>query len=287
MKLGDILTDADLLAEDFEAGTAFGDSPLRAKREVAGRWASVRMERTGLLPRLHSVRVEPTAWASAGGISSWSNVSAALSTKTENDLQLSTYINTVTDFLLVGSPKPFRGLYVSMLDGVNANSLSLGEFTYWDGGNWQTPASLVDSTLSNSISFSGGGRVMWQAPDDWEARPYAAGGSHPWLYYMRVKLGQVPSAAARVGQLLPIRPSRLTRPMAMYALGVTYQEGVGGQRGSWAEKAEWYLKSANDELESVLGSDGIRDEFDIDESQAVGGGEAASVNPPNHEWLRG
>lgn len=287
MNPGDLLTDLDVLAEDYEAGTGFGDSPIAAKRQSAVTWAYTRMERRGLTPRLHSVRYEPRAYSLTG--STWTDISSTVSSKTSDDLQLSSAIQSGADYLLIGSPLPFRGLYVAMLDSVNVNSLSVVQVTYWDGGRWATPSSVADGTLTNSISLSGGGRITWSEPTDWQRRPYASGldATTPWFYYARLKFTNVPSASARVGQLLPIRMSRLTRPMALYSLGLLYQEGVAGTRGNWQDKATRYLQMAESELEMVLGSDAIRDEFDVDESEAVAATEVSSTTPPAVEWLRG
>lgn len=287
MNPGDILTDLDVLAEDIEAATSFGSSPLAPKRMSAIEWAKVRMEKSGLRPRLHSTRVEPTAYHYTSG--DWTDVSDDLGSKTPDDLSLATAIVSASDdYLLVGSPLPFRGLYVAMVDSVNVNSQTVGQFTYWDGGTWRTPNSLADGTLSltNSASFSGGGRVTWMMPDNWQRRSYDGSGTEPFLYYMRVKLNRVPTGA--IGQLLPIRQSRLTRPLALYTLGLLYTEGIAGTRGNWAEKANRFLASASSELEIVLGGTGIMDEFDADESEAVGTGDINSVTPPyTHQWLRG
>lgn len=287
LNTGDLLADVDLLALDGTVLDEFGTlSAVYSgdKRRIAvEHWLTTRVQQAGYVTSRHQTRRQPdSAFGLTGG--SYADIAQAASDHA-SDLWLSSLLPTPsTDAIYVGLDDPWRGLWVGMLDSVNVNTLTASSVTYWDGGQWAGFNSLTDATMAaSSIALSGGGRLMWQAPDDWARRPV---NDSRWLYWVRVKLTRAPSASAVATSLLPIRRSRLTVPGAMYALGLLYREAAARTRGDWADKARAMLDAATSELSIVMPQ--IADEFDADDSGAVGATEAGSVTPSQgFQWLRG
>jgi hypothetical protein len=71
----------------------------------------------------------------------------------------------------------------------------------------------------------------------------------------------------------------------MHALALLYREASASTRGDWAEKARAMFQAAQDDLATVLPQ--IADEFDADNSGAVGAAEVSSVTVGGFSWLRG
>ena len=280
----DLVTDLDLFALDGQAGTDFGGSDLAAKRALAVHaWLTPRLEKAGYVPALHLTRDEPAAaWGLTGGV--WTDLRAAFSSRSDTVTALAeVFVTPATDALYLGAPKPFKGLFWHVLDAGNTSPGAVSSLTYWNG-QWTPFGSLADATVAASAAWAVGGRTTWAPPDDWITRPLDGDAAH--RFWVRVQLAAAPSSPSAVSQVLTIRRSRLTDPTARYALGTLYQEGVGGSRGRWQEKADAFFKAAEAGLELVLPL--VRDEFDVDESGAVGN-EASSVatNDWLYTWQRG
>jgi hypothetical protein len=280
----DLVTDLDLLALDGQAASDFGGADLSVKRALAVQaWLTPRLEKAGYVPRLHLTRDEPAgAWGVTGGV--WTDLRGPFSSRTDDVTALAdVFVTPATDALYLGGPRPFKGVFWHVLDAGNS-SPAVSSVAYWNG-QWTAFGSLVDATVAASMALAVGGRMTWTTPDDWIARPLTGDTAH--RFWIRVQLSAAPSSPSGVSQVLLLRRSRLTTPTARYALGTLYQEGVGGSRGRWQEKAEAFFKAADAELELVLPL--CRDEFDIDESGSLGSTEASSVVPANYlyEWQRG
>lgn len=291
LSVADILSDLDVLGLDVQIEDDFGTdwaANLAEKRRIAVEdLVAPKLLEAGYSPQLHLARKAPdVAWAFTGGV--YTSQTEALSDKTADDVEIAAIFATpANDALFVGMREPYRGLYVGMLDTVNA-VVGVSSITYWNGGKWAGVNSLVDGTqvTSNSISFSGGGRVRWQLPEAWARRPL--GDNVDWRYYVRIQLSATPTNPTKVGQLLPIQRSRLTLPAAYLALGLMYEEAAGGNRGEWTEKGERFYKRGEVLLDRAVPH--LRDEFDVDESQAVQRTEVNSITPDAglaFEWLRG
>lgn len=279
LSTGDICSELDCLALDIECVTGFvnnaGPASLASKRNIAVRdWLVPRLEKAGYNPRQHMTRREPaSAYKHTGGV--FGDIAGDLTDKS-NTLDLSSiYLSAANDSIYVGMPYLFRGLYAAIFDSPSINPSSLA-VTYWDGGRWTAVNSLVDETSG----WRGGGRILWTIPDNWQQRPLAADTTY--LYWSRIRVSSTPSATTTIDQLLPIRASRLTTPSATQALGLLYREAIGGPGGEWKEKADAFLARAQSDLDMVIGS--VRDEFDVDDSEAVGATEQDLVKPDAGEW---
>ena len=283
----DLVTDIDLLALDVRAGTDFGGSSLTSKRQYAVTdWLRGHLDAYGYPSNLHQSRKDPEkVWTLVSSV--FADVTGAASSRDDGDIAVSSVFHgPATNALYVMSPEPYRGVFVGMTEAVNAIA-AVSSVTYWNGGAWAAPTSLVDGTLiTTGKSYSGGGRVVWTLPDDWAVR----GVNGQFGYWTRWTCSNTLTAATAISQLLPLSRSRLTYPTARYALGLLYQEGIGNSRGQWQEKADLYLKLASEDLHRVLPL--IADEFDVDESGGVSDTEVNSLTASQDRsnlftWERG
>jgi hypothetical protein len=200
------------------------------------------------------------------------------------DLPLSSiYAVPSSAAVYVGSRDPFKGVYVGVIDSVNANTCTLA-VKVWNGA-WSAVTSLADGTIaSTGKSFSGGGQVSWQTPDAWSRRSV----NNSLLYYAKLTLSSSLTAATAAAQLAPIVPSRLTLPASYYALGLLYQESYGSNRGQWQEKATAMFAAAQNALDVALPL--IADEFDVSGDGLVTPAEVGSVTADLGQfahWERG
>lgn len=290
LNVADVLDELDILALDSEVLTTFGNSPaivqanLENKRQVAvNDWLYNGLVKRGMSPERHSIRFAPdSALAYTGG--QFQDVTTAASDNTATTLELATLLPSApSDVLYIGATQPMTGLWVTMVDSLNINSLTILSASYWNGGAWTSFNSLVDGTThTSSIAFSGGGRISWRTPLGWQPRPL--NGQTTWYYWMRLATNQPVSAATTVAHLLPLRKSRLTNPAALKTLALLYSESWGVQNGQWREKAEEYTKLADAALETATQS---LVEFTVTEEQAVVPAEVPRPDPSLTIWERG
>jgi len=296
LNVDDILDESDVLTYDSDLLNVFGESDLKVsqllqdKRTIAVQsWLALGLEKAGYSPIRHSARRVPDrAFASTASV--LTDITDSLGDKTANDLNLyTTLITPGTDYLYIGFAEPYRGLWVTMVDSLNINTLTISSPAYWTG-QWSGFNSLTDGTVrSNSIAFSGSGRISWQMPTDWEKRPVNA--ETTWRFWMRLGLNQRPSSGTYLSQVLPIRTSRFTDPAAFYTLSLMYGESWGAQRGEWKDKAAAYSKMAQDALTETMGLTLISDEFLMEDQESVRQTDASSTTPPGASelftWQRG
>lgn len=271
LNVQDVLSELDILAYDSEVLTTFGattsavSANLDNKRRVAvDDWLYNGLIRRGYSPEKHSVRFAPDqVWGYTGG--TYTDLTDAAKDNTASDINPNTVLASAgTDALYVGMSQPFAGLWVTILDTPNINTLTGLQAAYWNGGQWSNVNSLVDGTSAvSSLALSGGGRVSWQMPTTWQPRPL---NGEDWRFWVKLTTTRQPSAATRLTHLLPIRRSRLTAPAAIKALSLLYAESWGVQNGQWREKSDEYAKMADLMLEAAT-----RDlmEFMTEPEQAV------------------
>lgn len=291
----DLLTDLDLLALDSTILDAHGPtqesvtSNLAEKRRVAVEdWLFSGLKKAGYSPARHSVRYAPhKAFAYTAGV--YTDITTAISDKSADDLNLASALASPSaDAIFIGHNDPPAGLWTTVLDYPNTNSLAVASLSYWNGGRWQGFSSLADGTRANSlVSFSGGGRFSWRTPTDWQPRPLNS--EADWRFWLRLTVASSLVSSATVTQLLPIQRSRLTTPAAYYTLHLLYQEGWGVQRGEWKEKAELFGKRAQEALDGAVRDldEFLADETDGSMAQAVV--PSAPVHPVRDltSWERG
>jgi hypothetical protein len=261
----DLVTDLDLLALDSSVLKEFGATAFNAKRQIAVTdWLRPRLEAANLPPDKHMTRRQPDAAFHYNELSNtWEDITVRLTGPSEFYLN-SLLAQPVYDRLYIGMREPYRGLWCGLTDSVNTNSTTLA-VAYWSGQWTQfgSGTSWRDNTQSSvGRSFTKGGRVGWTLPEDWMPR----GINNTVAYW--VKLSVLSSLTVTVAQqILPVTRSRLTDPLAHYTLGLIYRVAIANKRGEWEAKAKLFLDLAKTNLDAVLPY--IRDEFDIDNDQAV------------------
>lgn len=278
----DLVTDLDILAVDRLALTDFGVTDLVAKRQVAAAWVGQRVEQAGYRLWQHRTRKAADAVYGDDGTTSTDYTAAALDT-TDADVPLSSICAVPSSAAVyIGHRDPFKGVYVGVVDSVNANSCVLSA-QVWTGA-WSHVNSLQNGTEATaSVPFSGGGTLAWQQPDTWVRRTL----NNSLLYWAKLTINSPITAATAANQLAPIVTSRLTLPATYYTLGLLYQESYGSQRGQWAEKAKTLFDAAEAQLGIALPL--IGDEFDVSGDDAVERAEVSSVTAAGSFaiWERG
>lgn len=290
LNVADVLDELDILALDSEVLTTFGSSPaivranLEEKRRVSVEdWLYNGLVKRGMSPEAHSIRFAPaSALAVTGG--TFTDVTAAAGDNSPTTLVMGNILaGAPTDKLYVASPQPMTGLWVTMVDSLNINTLTVLSAQYWNGGAWSSFNSLVDGTTqTSSIALSGGGRVSWRMPLNWQKRPLDNQTS--WRYWIRLTTNQPVSLSTYVNHFLPIRRSRLTMPAALKTLALLYAESWGIQNGQWKEKSEEYGKMADAALETATQS---LVEFLVTEEEAVIPADVLPPDPSLTLWERG
>lgn len=279
----DLLSDLDLLALDRLCLTDFGVSDLTDKRRAALDWLAPRVEQAGYKLYQHATRRAPEAVFGDTGTAFVDYTAAALDS-TDSDLPLSSILAVPSSAALyVGAREPFKGVYIGVVDAINANDSTL-EVSVWNG-HWTTVTSLVDGTQATTDqSYSGGGLVSWQHPDTWARRSV----NNSLLYWAKLTVSSSLTAGTAAAQLAPVVASRLTLPAAYYTLGLLYQESYGSNRGQWLEKADKMFAAADAALAVALPL--IADEFDVSDDDIVEAAEVSSASANTSyltTWERG
>jgi hypothetical protein len=267
---GDLLTDTDLLALDPTLEDLFGTTGLEArlaeKRRIAVLdWLGPQLEAAQFLPEQHRVR-HAASKVFGFTAAAYTDETTACADDTEDDVDLSAvWATPASDALYVGYTRPYAGLFVGLTGtSVNANTATAA-VSVWDGTQWAAVSSLTDTThKTTGVSLSGGGRLTWTPPDDWVPRSL---NDSTLLFWTRLMVNTAVTAGTSVNQVLPIVRSRLTYPVALYALSLLYRDAAKGRQGRWMEEAEAAQKQAEAQLGAVLPL--ITDEFDLDASGAV------------------
>ena len=266
----DLVADQDLVAYERELRATFNAFEWEDKRTKALEdWLFPTLKANGFDPYALVTRAAVSkAFAYTG--SAYSDVTTAASDSTADDLNLGTIFATAgSDALYIGSDRPFRGLFVRMLDTVSATTSTVS-VAYFNGA-WQ-PLLVTDGTARVAgKTFSGGGSIVWTLPVDWQRRRVNSSDA---LYWVKVTVSATPSAA-RVGQIGVIRASVLRAPATYRTLQLIFQEAPIAQDGPWAAKAEYYKDEADAALQRALQICG--GEFDTDGSDLIDGDEATQT----------
>ncbi len=295
VSVADLITDADILAQDPTLLEIFGPARLAArlpeKRAEAHAWTVRGVTHSGRNARLWNLARKPDSVLYLRGTAVSSDVTDLLSTRAAG-VDLGTMIASPgLDNFLVGLRWPFRGIRAQMFTDVNTTSLALLDLTYWNGGAWVSPTSLTDGTRDGLMSFARGGYIHWRPADDWQTRPGISSiTASSWMYYTRITVTTLTSTPTRVYELLPVRRSALTDAAVNRALQMLYLSNAVGDRGKWMEQADRFGAMAKDALTAGLTQ--LDDEIDADDDGKVTPVEVASVAPTRdyanlNTWERG
>jgi hypothetical protein len=239
----DLVSDADLIAYERTILSQFSQSDWQSKRaKTLEDWLYPLLVQQGLEPQRLRTRYTPSevyGYTSAA----FTDYTSAATSQSADDLPLATILATATDYLYVGSPEPFRGLSLRMLDSVNAVASTLSVRLWRDA--WRAPeGSVSDGTAATAgTPFGRGGAITWTLPEDWVTRAVNGSGHRYWL---RLSSSAALTAATAGGQLSTIRRSALCAPATLRTLYHIFHEAQTSQDGPWREKADTYRQLAEE-----------------------------------------
>lgn len=254
----DLVTDLDLLAYEGSILTSFGKTDWIAKRRKAWDDYLVPLLRAnGFTPERFKTRYEPSLVLGYTGSTYTDRTGAATSTTTD-DLPLATVLASVgSDALFIGSPEPFRGISLRLLESVTAVA-NVASVAYWNDA-W-TSLVITDGTQATAgTSFSKGGALSWRMPEDWVVRPLS---TFDRGYWVKVTTTATPTNA-QAGQLAVIRPSLLAAPLTFWTLALIFLEAPTRGSGPWEQKREQYTALAEQAFQRALPS--LGGEFETDD----------------------
>lgn len=268
-----LVTDAELAALEPEAGhpsepwgqTAWTNARAEAKRDlqiwIDADYPSV----PGASDRIRDRWAPDLVWqyTSAG----YTDRTSEVSDDTEEDLDLSAVFATpASDALYVGAGYEFSGLFVKLLDSLNANA-SVLTVKYWNSAGWTALTTSDGTVAATGKTLSGSGRVTWTIPSSWERR--TINGSDPW-YWVQLTVSATLTSGTAATQILPIRaPSALKRVAAYLALHHICQ-GLAAQAATpeyWQAKAESYWTKGQDLYTRIRQGGGIP--FDLNQDDVI------------------
>lgn len=263
----DLVTDADLVAYEATVLAQFGVTNWQDKRAKAlNDWLWPILDGRGFDPDQFRTRyVADQVWGYTSSV--FTDLTAAASNDTADDINLAAVLAASSDYLYIGSARGFRGVSVRMADSVSTAARTLTTQVWADA--WQAPADVADGTaLVPGKPFSGGGALTWVNPERVTRRPVNGSGS---LYWVRLSLSGAPTSAA-VGQIAVIRRSRLRAPVTFRTLSLIFAEAPTSQSGPWREKRDYFEREAEQSLERVMSK--IGGEFDTSGDDVIDATEA-------------
>lgn len=279
-----LVTDAELGQIEPQATSSQSPSPWGATT-----WASARTEAkrelkilietafptiVGVADRILDRHKPDYVFQYVGG--AFTDRTTAASDDEAEDLALATIFATASDKLYIGAAYQFDGLFVKMLDSLNAMARTL-TVKYSGAADW-TALSVTDGTASAGKPFAQSGRITWTIPDAWQRRALAGTGEE--YFWIELALDAAPTAGTAASQILPIRaPDGLKRVAALLALYYILNglELQAGKPGDWKEKALRYRKEALDLFQLLKENGGIP--LDRNRDEQVSQGERQTYEP--------
>lgn len=264
----DLVSDADLLAYERTILSQFGAVDWQAVRlKMLEDWLFPLLVQQGLEPNRLRTRYTPSeVYSSTSGV--FTDRTSAATSQTADDLSLRTILAAGSDYLYVGSPEPFRGVSLRMLDTVSSQAATLTVQLWCD--TWRTVAVADGTAATAGVPFSKGGAITWTVPGDWVTRPV---NSSAHRYWMRLSVSAQPSSGTAAGQLSVIRRSALCAPATCKTLAQIMRAAVSQQDGPFERKAEQYEGMAVDAFARALpllgrefDTDQVDDTVDADEA---------------------
>jgi hypothetical protein len=237
----DLVADADLIAYERTILSQFGQSDWQAKRaKTLEDWLFPLLAQQGLEPQRLRTRYTPSeVYGSTGG--TFTDYTSEATSQNADDLPLATILAAGTDYLYVGSPEPFRGLSLRMLDSVNVVPATLTVALWRDA--WRS-VTVTDGTAATAGTPLGrGGAITWTLPEDCVTRAVNGSGHRYWL---RLSVSATPTAGTAGGQLSTIRRSALCAPATLRTLYQIFHEAQTSQDGPWRDKADAYRQMAEE-----------------------------------------
>lgn len=176
-------------------------------------------------------------WAFKYTSAAYADISSEIRNDTEEDVNLAAALATPsTDRIYLGAPFEFDGLFVKLLDSVNANA-SVLTVKYWALNQWQT-IQCIDGTALSGKAFAQSGRVTWTTPTDWERRTLNGTGDE--YYWVEISVSAALTAGTAVSQMLAIRSPDALKRIATY---LALYHILNGLAQAAAEPANWQTKA--------------------------------------------
>ncbi len=176
--------------------------------------------------------------------SAYTDLTSEASNDTEEDIDLATTLATFgTDRIYVGAAWEFDGVWINLLDSINATA-SVMTVKYWADAQW-TDLTATDRTKASGATLATSGRVTWTIPSDWVRRKLSNTSEE--FFWVEISLSAAPDAGTAATQILPIHaPAALKRCAAWLALS-HIMNGLAVQAPEpdrWQAKADNYLDMA-------------------------------------------
>lgn len=264
-----LVTDDDigqLEPEAIQSGAPWGATTWSTARAAAKRDLKVWLEAD--YPHIPAVtdRVRdrwPPSYVWGYTAAAYTDYTSAAKDDTEEDVPLATVFTTFgTDILYVGCDYEFEGLWVQLLDSLNANTATL-TVAYWGPTGW-TSLTISDGTSVTSKTFAQSGRITWTLPTTWERRTLNGTDEY---YWVKLTVSAALTAGTAATQMLPLRsPDGLKRVAAYLAVHHIYQ-GLAAQAAvpaDWRAQADKYLGKAETLYARLREHGGIPIDYNVD-----------------------
>lgn len=269
-----VVTDSDLARYEPEATNPdrpWGFSSWPTQIELAKRTLRIWIDADyptifGASDRIRDLY--PFAEAKTFISSAYADVQTELSDPDEEDLDLAATLATpASDALYVANAYTTTGIYVRLLDSVNAASSTL-TVSYWGAAQWTAVPSQSDGTAVAGATMAQSGRVTWTRIADWDRR--SLDGSDEGLYWLRLQVDNALTAGTSVSQLLGVRLSEGLRSVATMITLSFILRGLALQSPDseeWRTRADTYMDDAKALYDRLKLTGGIP--LDADDSGAV------------------
>ncbi len=242
----DLVSDSDLLAYERTILTQFNVADWQLRRlKVLEDWLWPQLRERGFAPERFRTRYLPDA-VYTNTSSTFADVTSAAKSATADDINLATALAGTSDYLAIGSSRPFRGLSIRMFDNVSSVAATLTVELWQDA--WVEVSAFDETQATTGKPFSRGGGLLWPVPDNWVLRPLNS--SDP-LYWARIKLSAAPTGA-KFSQLTCIRRSVLCAPATFRSLASIFREAPVSHKSPWLEKADYYEQQAEHAMSRAL-----------------------------------
>ncbi len=269
-----IVTDTDLGRFEPEAvhpdqpwGAASWPSEIEQAKRTLRTWVDAdNGDIVGASDRLRDRYAMSEAKASTGG--SFTDIVTEAADDTEEDIDLAgIYATPASDYIYLGSPFTFTGLFVHLLDSVNGNASTL-TVAYWADNQWQSVPSQSDGTAVSGATFGQSGTVSWARITDWERR--SLDGSDEGVYWVRLAVSAGLTAGTAASHLLAKRTPEGLRHVAAFITLSYIMRGFAAQSPEpeeWRTRADDYMNDAQGLYERLRATGGIP--LDVNLSGAI------------------
>jgi hypothetical protein len=138
-------------------------------------------------------------YTAAGGYVNYTNLVTDADSTTHAPLD---GLLAASGIVYIGCDEPFRGLYLTVADNVNANAATL-DVEYWNGAAWADVAGDADGTTAAGATLAQSGIYTWNLPTNVRTA-IDDSGSNVDAFWIRFKPSANLSAAVDLVSIIPI-----------------------------------------------------------------------------------